>query len=103
VVEGIGAFNPETEGLPQRILIVRDNHVPGGPSPGGSVPSWDLSLNYIPIPFPNYPPVIMPMKPGEKQLWRVVNAGADSILDLQVQFDGVPPDLRMAPRQEKPS
>jgi FtsP/CotA-like multicopper oxidase with cupredoxin domain len=95
VVEGIGAFNPETEGLPQRILIVRDNHVPGGPSPGGSVPSWDLSLNYIPIPFPNYPPVIMPMKPGEKQLWRVVNAGADSILDLQVQFDGVPQPLRV--------
>ncbi|MGH9830569.1 MAG: multicopper oxidase domain-containing protein, partial [Blastocatellia bacterium] len=31
----------------------------------------------------------MPMKPGEKQLWRVANATADSILDMAVQFNGV--------------
>jgi FtsP/CotA-like multicopper oxidase with cupredoxin domain len=95
IVEGIGAFNPETEGLGERILLVRDNPVPGGPTPGGAVPSWDLSLNYIPIPFPNYPTPIMPMKPGEKQLWRVSNSTADSILDLQLLFNGVPQPLRV--------
>jgi FtsP/CotA-like multicopper oxidase with cupredoxin domain len=52
-------------------------------------------VNYIPVPFPNYPPVIVPMRPGEKQLWRVVNATADSVLDLQVQFNGVPQPLRV--------
>jgi FtsP/CotA-like multicopper oxidase with cupredoxin domain len=35
------------------------------------------------------------MRPGEKQLWRVVNATADSVLDLQVQFNGVPQPLRI--------
>ena len=28
------------------------------------------------------------MKPYEKQFWRVVNASADTILDLQLQYDG---------------
>jgi FtsP/CotA-like multicopper oxidase with cupredoxin domain len=95
VVQGIADVNEEVEGLPQRVLIIRDNHVPGNPSAGGAVPSWDLSVNYIPVPFPNYPPVIMPMRPGERQLWRVVNATADSVLDLQVQFNGVPQPLRI--------
>jgi len=95
IVQGIGAINPETEGLPERILMVRDNPVPGNPTPGGAVPSWDLSLNYAPVPFPNYPPVIIPMRPGEKQLWRVANASSDSILDLQVQFNGVAQPLRV--------
>jgi FtsP/CotA-like multicopper oxidase with cupredoxin domain len=95
VVQGIADVNEEVDDLPQRVLIIRDNHVPGNPTPGGAVPSWDLSVNYIPVPFPNYTPVIMPMRPGEKQLWRVVNATADSVLDLQVQFNGVPQPLRI--------
>jgi FtsP/CotA-like multicopper oxidase with cupredoxin domain len=33
------------------------------------------------------------MRPGEKQLWRVANASADTILDLQLQYDGEPQDL----------
>jgi len=29
------------------------------------------------------------MEPGERQFWRVSNSSSDTILDLQVQFDGV--------------
>ncbi len=88
VVEGIENVNPAVAGLPQRMMIIRDNLVPGNPNPGGNIPSWDISLNYIPIPSPTFTPVVVPMKPYEKQFWRVVNASADTILDLQLQYDG---------------
>jgi FtsP/CotA-like multicopper oxidase with cupredoxin domain len=95
IVEGIGQVNPETDGLAERVLMIRDNPLPGGQAASDTVPSWDLSVNYIPVPYPNYPPVIMPMKPGEKQFWRVANSSSDSILDLAVQFDGVNQPLRI--------
>jgi len=88
VVEGIQNVNAAVAGLPSRIIVIRDNPVPGNPTAGGLVPSWDLSVNYAPIAYPNYAPVIAPMKPLEKQFWRVVNASADSILDLQLRYDG---------------
>jgi FtsP/CotA-like multicopper oxidase with cupredoxin domain len=88
IVEGIENVNPAVAGLPQQVLVVRDNPVPGGPSPGGDVPEYDVSLNYIPIPSPAYPPAVIPMRPLEKQFWRVLNASADTIIDLQLTFDG---------------
>jgi FtsP/CotA-like multicopper oxidase with cupredoxin domain len=95
IVQGIQNVNPAVAGLAQRILVVRDNPVPGSPRPGGPVPSKDLSLNYIPVPYPNYPPVQIPMKPSEKQFWRVLNASADTILDLQVLFNGAAQTLEV--------
>jgi FtsP/CotA-like multicopper oxidase with cupredoxin domain len=35
------------------------------------------------------------MKPTEKQFWRVVNASADTIIDLQLQYDGTPQPLEV--------
>jgi FtsP/CotA-like multicopper oxidase with cupredoxin domain len=95
IVEGIENVTPIVAGLPERVLIIRDNLVPGNPTPGGSVPSWDISLNYMPVPYPAYTPVIIPMKPGEKQFWRVVNACADTVLDIQLQYDGKPQPLQL--------
>jgi FtsP/CotA-like multicopper oxidase with cupredoxin domain len=95
IVDGIQNLQPAVAGLPQRVLLVRDNLVPGEPTPGGSVPSWDISLNYIPVPYPDYPPAIIPMKAGKKQLWRLVNACADTILDIQLQYDGIPQALKI--------
>ena len=95
VIEGVENIQPAVAGLPQRILIVRDQTVPGGPSSGGTVPSWDVSLNYVPIEYPSYRPAIIKMKLGQKEFWRVANASADTILDLQVQYDGVPQPLQV--------
>ena len=89
VVDGIENVNPEVAGLPARTLIIRDNLVPGNPTPGGAIPSWDISLNYIPIPYPGFTPVAVPMKPNQKEFWRVLNASADTIIDLQLQYDHV--------------
>jgi FtsP/CotA-like multicopper oxidase with cupredoxin domain len=95
VVEGIENVNPAVAGLPERVMVIRDNLVPGNPTPGGNIPSWDISLNYIPVPYPDFTPIVVPMKPLEKQLWRVVNASADTILDLQLQYDGKPQRLQV--------
>src|SRR5262249_44938923 len=37
--------------------------------------------------YPNYQPAILQMNAGEKQFWRVVNASADTILNLQLRYD----------------
>jgi FtsP/CotA-like multicopper oxidase with cupredoxin domain len=95
IVEGIQNVNPEVAGLPQQVLIIRDNLVPGNPDPGGDIPSWDLSLNYVPVPSPAFTPAVIAMKPSERQLWRVVNASADTIVDLQLQYDGTPQPLEV--------
>jgi FtsP/CotA-like multicopper oxidase with cupredoxin domain len=103
VVEGIENFQPAVAGLPERILIIRDQPTIGDltpPSPPtaqpGAIPSWDVTTNYTPDQFNlssngvtgTYQPAVIPMKPNEKQFWRVVNATADTILDLQLQYDG---------------
>jgi FtsP/CotA-like multicopper oxidase with cupredoxin domain len=95
IVEGIQNINPEVAGLPQQVLIIRDNLVPGNPTPGGNIPSWDISLNYVPVPSPSFKPAVIQMKPGDKQIWRVLNASADTIIDLQLQFDGTPQPLEV--------
>lgn len=89
IVEGLERANPAVAGLPQRVLMIRDGPVPGNPTPGGDVPSYDISLNYIPVPYPSFTPAVIPMKPSEKQLWRVANTCADTILNLQLKYDGV--------------
>jgi len=95
IVEGIQNIVPEAAGLPEQTLIIRDNLVPGNPAPGGDIPSWDISLNYVPVPSPVYTPAVIRMKPGERQLWRVLNASADTIIDLQLVYDGAPQPLEV--------
>jgi FtsP/CotA-like multicopper oxidase with cupredoxin domain len=95
IVDGIQNLQPAVKGLRHRVLIVRDQNVAGSPTPGGAVPSWDLTLNSIPIAFPALTPAIIHMQAGEKQFWRISNSSADSILDVQVQFDRVPQTLQV--------
>ena len=101
VVDGIENVQPAVSGLRQRILIVRDQEVPGEPAPVGNVPAWDVTLNYVPILSPGDPgvtdfvPASLQMQPGERQFWRVSNSCADTILDLQYVFDGVPQTMQL--------
>ncbi|MFZ0497010.1 MAG: multicopper oxidase domain-containing protein [Methylocella sp.] len=95
VVEGIENVQPAVAGLPERILFIRDQTVAGNPTPGGAVPSWDVTLNYVPITYPAETPAIIEMKPGQAEFWRVANASADTILDLQAVYDGVPQPLQV--------
>ncbi|WP_175108545.1 multicopper oxidase domain-containing protein, partial [Pararobbsia alpina] len=82
VVEGIENQQPAVSGLRERVLIVRDQPVPGNPKPTGNIPNLDLSLNFIPITSPtapdatNFVPAILNMRPGEREFWRVTNTAA---------------------------
>lgn len=66
IVEGIADIQPAVSGLPERVLIIRDQNVANPPG-SGPVPAWDVSLNYVPVPFPNYPAAVIEMKPSQKE------------------------------------
>jgi FtsP/CotA-like multicopper oxidase with cupredoxin domain len=97
VVEGIQNVQQAVAGMPQRILIVRDQNVPGSPDPGGpnNVPTWDVSVNYIPVAYPKYTPAVVVMRSGQQEFWRVANSAADTILELQLQYDGKPQTMQV--------
>jgi FtsP/CotA-like multicopper oxidase with cupredoxin domain len=103
VVGGIQNFFPWLTGMRERVLVLRDQAlVTGGatalaagqPCPGtdGSngqvVPGTDLSINYVSLNTSSvncsYTPAVIEAIPGGRELWRVANAAADTILDLQV-------------------
>jgi FtsP/CotA-like multicopper oxidase with cupredoxin domain len=117
IVEGIERANQEAAGLPERVLVIRDqdllnpNAPPAKSEPvvpkmfidrdgdsanngtGFGKPAKDLSVNFVPVPYPDYRPASMTMKPGERQLWRVLNASAITYLNLAVLFQRVPQQL----------
>jgi FtsP/CotA-like multicopper oxidase with cupredoxin domain len=107
VVDGIQNVQPEVSGLRHRILIMRDQpQVQGAGESAGNcgvgVPFQDISVNYVPIDSNaifnpdmtlksiTFTPAVLHMETGEMQFWRVTNSTADTILDLQVNYDGVP-------------
>jgi FtsP/CotA-like multicopper oxidase with cupredoxin domain len=95
IVDGIEKYQPDVAGLPERVLVVRDQTVAGNPTPGGKIPSWDLSLNYVPISYPDEVPAVLEVKPGRREFWRVVNSSADTVLDLVLKYDGVEQPLEV--------
>jgi FtsP/CotA-like multicopper oxidase with cupredoxin domain len=113
IIGGIERANQDLAGLPERVLIVRDqelenpNAAPSSSGPmtlppalldaegdavntgnGTGKPAKDLSLNFVPVSYPDYKPAVIPMKPSERQLWRVLNASAITYLNLQVIYNG---------------
>jgi FtsP/CotA-like multicopper oxidase with cupredoxin domain len=88
-VEGIADIQPAVNGLPERYLILRDQLVANpGANSSGKQPAWDVSINYVPVPYPLYQPAIIRMQTGGRELWRVTNASADTFFDLQLIYDG---------------
>jgi FtsP/CotA-like multicopper oxidase with cupredoxin domain len=114
IVEGIERANRELAGLPERVIVIRDQdllnpNAPPNPNEpkvppnlidrdgdsanngtGFGKPAKDLSINYVPVPYPDYPPASIRMKPGERQLWRVLNASGITYLNLAVIFRHAP-------------
>ena len=118
IVEGIERANPSVAGLPERVLVIRDQELltpdaspnatlvmpemPPLRDPDGDIlntgtgagkPSKDLSINFVAVPYPDYSPALIMMRPSERQLWRVLNASAITYLDLRILFNGVPQPL----------
>ena len=117
IVEGIERATAATAGLPERVLVIRDQdllHPDSPPSPSEPVvpkmmidrdgdsanngtgfgkPAKDLSVNYVPVPYPDYPPARIEMRAGERQLWRVLNASSVTYLNLALLFGRAPQQL----------
>ena len=74
------------------MLIDRDGDAANNGT-GFGKPAKDLSINFVPVPYPDYPPAVFEMKPEEQQLWRVLNASAITYLNLAVLFDRTPQPL----------
>ena len=91
IVEGMEKAVPRVAGLPERVFVVRDEKMPDASDPEKNHlkrPTKQLSINYVPVPYPKYPPAVIKMKPSERQFWRVVNASADTYLNLSLLYDG---------------
>lgn len=118
IVEGIERANQDLAGLPERLLIVRDQELESpdaAPETAGSMPlppalldaegdamntgngtgkpAKDMSLNFVPISYPDYKPAVISMKPSERELWRVLNASAITYLNLQIIYNGAAQSL----------
>ncbi|QPF88369.1 multicopper oxidase domain-containing protein [Bradyrhizobium genosp. L] len=117
IIEGIERADPSLAGLPERVLVIRDQDLvnpdaqPSKSEPvmtksqldndgdvansgtGFGKPSKDLSVNFVPVPYPNYLPATLAMKPGERQLWRVLNASAITYLNLALLFGRAPQQI----------
>jgi FtsP/CotA-like multicopper oxidase with cupredoxin domain len=117
IVEGLERANHEVAGLPERVLVIRDQDLINPKAPpsksepvvpkmfidrdgdsanngtGFGQPAKDLSINFVPVPYPDYPPASIKMKPDERQLWRVLNASGITYLNLAVLFNRVSQQL----------
>jgi FtsP/CotA-like multicopper oxidase with cupredoxin domain len=60
---------------------------------GFGKPAKDLSVNFVPVPYPDYPPAQLRVHPGERQLWRVLNASAVTYLNLALLIGRAPQPL----------
>ena len=69
--------------------MLRDQLLPDSESNDSNIPAWDISVNYVPVPYPNYPPATVQTPPAEREFWRVLNAAADTILNVQYIVNGV--------------
>jgi FtsP/CotA-like multicopper oxidase with cupredoxin domain len=95
IVEGIAQANPRTAAAFERLLILRDQILPGMEDASEDAgPARDVTLNSVPILYPMNRPATIAAQPGRREFWRVLNAAADTYFDLQVRAG---PDIHQTP------
>ncbi len=97
IVNGIDSAVPAVASLPHRTFILRDQLLPLAESTNLDPlkPFWDVSINYVPVLYPQYLPATIQVSSGERQFWRFVNAAANTIFSLQILYDDVPQPLEI--------
>ncbi len=117
IIEGIERAVPQVAGLPERVLVIRDQDLLNPDAPpsksepvvprtlidrdgdsanngtGFGRPAKDLSINFVPVPWPDYPPAHIRLQPGARELWRVLNASAITYLNLALIYGRAPQQL----------
>ncbi len=93
IVSGIENIKPQTAGLTEEVLLLRQQFL----NPGSWLPGpYEMTLNFQTIvtrPLNTYPVIIQ--DPGEKQFYRVLNASTQAFLTLQVWYDGTPQTVEL--------
>ena len=102
IVTGIENVQPAVSGLTQQILVIRDQAQvqgiaeSGGPCTSNNVPFQDITVNNVPIDSNvqnkkkvTFTPAVLNYEEQEPQFWRLTNSSSDTILDLQLIYDGV--------------
>jgi FtsP/CotA-like multicopper oxidase with cupredoxin domain len=95
IVEGLQNVNPSLAGLTERTFVLRDQLLPNSELNDANIPAWDLSINYVPVTYPGYSPAVIQTNPGQQELWRVANTGADTIFNLQYLVNGTPQPVQI--------
>jgi FtsP/CotA-like multicopper oxidase with cupredoxin domain len=95
IVEGIENASPAVAGLQQRLIVLRDQRRPLPPGQAPGEPLEDLSVNFVPVTYPAYVAPTLQTPPATKEFWRVLNASADGLFDLQYRVNDVPQPLQI--------
>ena len=92
IIEGIADLVPKLDNLIEQIIVFRDTFTPAVVD--DYAPAWDLTLNYSPIMYKNssYIPT-MNVLPNTLQFWRILNSCGVSLMNITLEFDGVPQDF----------
>lgn len=92
IVEGIASAKPQVRGMPERILVIRDQKLAPARAADSSresgIPAKDLSVNFVPVPYPEYPVGTIRTAPLQREFWRVLNASADTYVNVGILFNG---------------
>jgi FtsP/CotA-like multicopper oxidase with cupredoxin domain len=67
IVEDTARAVSQVAGLPERVLVIRDEKMPvatAGEKPDPNRPTKQISINNIPEPYPKYPMAVIKMNPG---------------------------------------
>ena len=95
IVEGLEKVYPSLAKLPERVIVLRDQSLSRVQQLNTLPPAWDISINYVPVLYPDFQPAKIVTRASQKELWRVLNAGADTLFNLQLVADGVPQPVRI--------
>jgi suppressor of ftsI len=102
VVDGIDRYVPDVRRLPERVIVIRGRDIEHAPeaaslrrrvgvsdAPCGTATEMEPSERIMTLNGVVRPGI--PIAPGERQFWRIVNAGADTYIDMQI--DGQPLEI----------
>lgn len=80
----INGSNQYTQGLPERIIIIRRQ--------ADALTDDDgmFSVNFVPTDHPRHPLPVINTVPNQKEFWRLLNASTNGFLTVQLFANGVP-------------
>ena len=95
IVEGLNASASLPADLPEQLLVLRDQALTHVQQINALPPAWDISINYVPVLYPDFRPAKIETRASQRELWRVLNAAADTIFNLQILSGGTRQPVKM--------